>query len=96
MLSPYKPAYEAPATKSISDLLLKYKVPGVRESEIRRICREEITSVLGCVLTSEQVQYKSEGLVLSVAPVLKSAILIRKTEIMERIKARDIALYSVK
>ncbi len=96
MQSPYRTVQEVRPMKSLSDLLLKYHVPGVRESEIRRICMEEVMSLTGCTLTPAQVQYKSEGLVLSVAPVLKSAILMRKAELMERIKARDIALFSVK
>lgn len=96
MNSPYRTVQEVRPMKSLSDLLLKYHVPGVRESEIRRICMEEVLALTGCALVSSQVQYKSEGLILSVAPVLKSAILIRKEELMNRIKARDIALYSVK
>jgi hypothetical protein len=81
---------------AISDLLLKYKIPGVRESEIRRICAEEVTALTGCVLAPNQIQYKNENLILSVPPVLKSALLVRKVELMNRIKARDIALFSIK
>ena len=82
--------------KSLSDLLLKYKIPGVREVEIRRICAEEVLALTGCKLTPLQVQYKNENLRLSVPPVLKSALLIRKAELLKRIKERDIELYSIK
>ncbi len=82
--------------KSLSDLLLKYHIPGVRESEIRRICAEEVTLLTGCVLTLNQVQYKNEELRLSVPPVLKSALLLRKTELLQRIKDREVAILRIK
>ena len=82
--------------KSLSDLLLKYKIPGVRTSEIRRICAEEVYALTGCKLTPSQVEYKNENLRISVPPVLKSALLMRKTELMDRIKARDVELHSFK
>jgi hypothetical protein len=81
--------------KSLSDLLLKYKIPGVRASEIRRICAEEVLALTGCTLAPAQVQYKNENLRLSVPPVLKSALLLRRDELMQRIQARDIQLHSI-
>ncbi len=81
--------------KSLSDLLLTYHVPGVKTAEIRRICGEEITLLIGCSLSPKQIQYKNEKLVISVPPVMKSAILVRKGEIIERIKARNIEIYGI-
>jgi hypothetical protein len=81
--------------QALSELLLKYKVPGVRESEIRRICTEEVLILTGCTLLSTQVQYKNEELRLSVPPVLRSALILRKAELLERIKAREIAIQRI-
>ena len=81
--------------RSLSDLLLKYKIPGVRASEIRRICAEEVFALTGCTLTPLQVQYKNENLRLSVPPVLKSALLLKQNELLQRIKARDIEIRSI-
>ena len=82
--------------RSLSDLLLKYKIPGVRASEIRRICAEEVLALTGCALTPLQVQYKNENLRLSVPPVLKSALLLQQNELLQRIKARDVEIHSIK
>ncbi len=82
--------------RSLSDLLLKYKIPGVRSSEIRRICAEEVFALTGCKLLPAQVEYKNENLRISVPPVLKSALLMRKAELMNRIKARDVEIHSFK
>jgi hypothetical protein len=80
---------------SLSDLLLKYHVPGVKESEIRRICAEEASGVTGCSLSPKTVQYKNEKLTLSVPPVVKSAILLRKDELMKRIQDRGVVIRSI-
>ena len=82
--------------QALSDLLLKYHLPGVRESEIRRICAEEVALLTGCTLQPAQVQYKNEELRLSVPPTLKSALILRKAELLERIKNREIALQRIK
>jgi hypothetical protein len=87
---------EYTAMRSLSDLLLNYHVPGIKSAEIRRICADEVEKLTGCKLTSNQISYKNEKLVLSVPPVLKSAILLRKDELMNRIKARDVELYAIK
>jgi hypothetical protein len=82
--------------RSLSDLLLKYKIPGVRESEIRRICGEEVFALTGCTLVANQINYRNEHLRLSVPPVLKSALLLRQTELLQRIQARDVLLQTIK
>jgi hypothetical protein len=81
--------------QALSELLLKYKIPGVRNSEIRRICAEEILTLTGCKLTSKQISYRNEHLRLSVPPVLKSALLVHQTELLKRIHAREIALQTI-
>ena len=71
----------------LSDLLLNYKIP--------RICAEEVLTLTGCSLQSNQVHYKNEKLTLSVPPVLKSALLLRQKELIQRIKARNITIRSI-
>jgi hypothetical protein len=78
--------------KSLSELLLKYKIPGVKESEIRRICIEEVEGLIGYRLLPTQVQYKNEELRFTVPPLLKSSLLIRKEELLKRITARDVQI----
>jgi hypothetical protein len=82
--------------KTLGDLLLNYKVPGVRDAQIRKICAEEVCALTGCELAPTQVQYKNEKLTLNVAPVLKSQILMRQAELFERIRARDVVIRSLR
>ena len=82
--------------QSLNDLLLKYKIPGVRSSQIRRICAEEVFALTGCELKPSQLQYKNENLTFSVPPVLKSALLLRQKELMQRIQARDVQIQTIK
>jgi hypothetical protein len=77
---------------SLSDLLLKYKIPGVRSSQIRKICAEEVLALTGCSLQPSQLQYRNEKLTLTVAPVLKSALLLRQVELIQKIQARDVVV----
>ena len=81
---------------SLSDLLLKYKIPGVRSSQIRKICAEEVFALTGCRLTPSQLQYRNETLTLSVPPVLKSALLLRQVELKQRIQSRDVPIQVIK
>ena len=78
--------------QALSALLLNYKIPGVRESEIRKICAEEVFAMTGCALKSTQVSYKNEKLRINVPPVLKSAILLRQKELLEKISNRQIKI----
>ncbi len=82
--------------KTLGDLLLNYKVPGVREAQIRKICVEEICSILGCELSLVKVQYKNEELKLAVSPLIKSQLLMRQGELLERIRARDVQVRSIR
>ena len=81
--------------QALSALLLNYKIPGVRESEIRKICAEEVFNMTGCALKPTQVSYKNEKLRINVPPVLKSAILLRQKELLERISNRQVKIQKI-
>jgi hypothetical protein len=82
--------------KTLGDLLLNYKIPGVRDAQIRKICAEEVCALTGCELAPAQVRYKHDELILNVAPILKSQLLMRQTELLERIRARDVQIRSLR
>ncbi len=81
---------------SLSNLLLKYHIPGVRAAENRRICVEEISALSGVPVTSKQVQYKNETLFLSVSPVLKSALYLKQVELKQKLLDRGVLIKSFK
>ncbi len=83
--------------RTISDLLLNYKIPGVQAAEIRRICAEEIQMITGYTPTSKQLQYKNEQLFLTVPPIIKSALLLKHSEFSSRLASRGVTLsHSIK
>ncbi len=82
--------------RSLTDLLLNYHLPGIRFSEMRRICAEEATTLTGCALTSKQMLYKNEELICSVPPVIKSALLLRQGELIARLATRGVVVRILK
>ena len=84
--------------KTISDLLLKYSVsiPGLRFSEMRRVCAEEATLVMNYPFTSINTHYKDEELSFSVPPVLKSALYLKQDELIQKLAARGVVVKSFK
>lgn len=80
----------------LSELLLKYTVPGVRFAEQRRICAEEASAIMNYPLTSKNVKYKNEELIFSVPPVLKSALVLKQGELIQKLSARGVTVRSLK
>ena len=82
--------------RSLSELLLTYHIPGVRASEIRRICAEEIAAVTGYQPTSKQLSYKNESMFLSIPPIVKSALVLKQKELATRLMSRGVTLKGFK
>ncbi|KND50109.1 MAG: hypothetical protein AB203_03930 [Parcubacteria bacterium C7867-008] len=82
--------------KSLADLLLNHKVPGVRDAQIRHAIAEELSTLLNITIEPKQVKYKDADLVLAVPPVVKSVIKLRTEEIIEILKRRDIRVTTIK
>jgi hypothetical protein len=82
--------------KSLADLLLNHKVPGVRDAQIRHAIAEELTEFLKIPITPKQVKYRDADLVLAVPPVVKSAILLNKEKILAALGERGIRVATIK
>lgn len=82
--------------KSLSDLLLNHKVPGVRDAQIRHAIAEDLTSLLQIPIQPKQVHYKDADLVLKVPPVVKSAVKLNTENIIAALAARDIRISTIK
>lgn len=82
--------------KSLADLLLNHKVPGVRDAQIRHAIAEELSTMLNIPITPKQVKYKDADLVLAVPPVVKSMIKLKAQEIIEVLAGRDIRVATIK
>jgi hypothetical protein len=77
---------------SIRDILARRPNPGLREMNIRHTVAETITALTNVTVTPSQVKHKEGTLVLSVPPVLKSALILRMEEFKNRLKEGGIEL----
>lgn len=82
--------------KSLADLLLNHKVPGVRDAQIRHAIAEELTALLQIPIEPKQVHYKDADLILKVPPIVKSAIVLNKEKIISKLAERDIRVSTIK
>jgi hypothetical protein len=76
--------------RSLSELLLNHAIPGLRQSERRRLCAEAVSEIVGLPVKASQVKYEDEVLSLSLSPVLKSEILLRQTALIELFNSRGV------
>jgi hypothetical protein len=76
----------------LSDILARLKVPGLIESNKRHTIAEKISSVLNVPIQPNQVLFKENTISLSVAPVIKSAITMKFSEIQEVLKKEGIVV----
>jgi len=78
--------------KSLSEILLKHPVPGLRQSERRKVCAEVLTKFIGLPIKASQVNWEDEILSLSVSPVIKSEILMHETELHQLLASGGITV----
>lgn len=82
--------------KSLADLLLNHKVPGVRDAQIRHAIAEEVSTLLQIPIQPNQVHYKDADLTLKVPPVVKSAVKLNTEKIIAALASRDIRIATIK
>jgi hypothetical protein len=82
--------------KSLADLLLNHKVPGVRDAQIRHAIAEELSEILKIPITPKQIKYKDSDLVLAVPPIVKSVLILKKEEILQKLNERGIRITTIK
>lgn len=81
---------------SIHDLLAHHPAPGIREANIRHTVAEAITKLTSVPVGPEKIQHKEGKIVVNVPPVLKSALLLRSSELTELLKEEGIVLMELR
>ncbi|HEY0011032.1 MAG TPA: hypothetical protein VGB97_03970 [Candidatus Paceibacterota bacterium] len=81
---------------SIKDILARHPMPGLREAGIRQMVAEAVTAVTGVPITPSQVTHTDGRLVLSVPPVLKSAILLNLDALKNRLNRDGIQVMELR
>ncbi|MBU2103402.1 hypothetical protein KKD81_01550 [Patescibacteria group bacterium] len=81
---------------SLADLLKNHPVPGFKEAAVRADCAEVLTTVLGVSVPVQKLKYDGGVLTLSVAPVIKSAALLKQKEIESAFSERGLDLKEIR
>jgi hypothetical protein len=81
---------------SIRDILARHPMPGIREANIRHCVADALTDITGVTIEPSKVNHTDGRLVLSVPPVLKSAILLRLDEFKSRLKRDGIEVTDIR
>jgi hypothetical protein len=81
---------------SIRDILARHPVPGIREAQVRHSVAKAVTDLTGVEVAPRKIRHSEGRLVLSVPPVLKSALLLRLPEFTELLKREGVEIREVR
>ncbi|MBU1292467.1 hypothetical protein KJ819_00175 [Patescibacteria group bacterium] len=81
---------------SLADLLKNHPIPGLKEAAIRGECAEAVSLVLGVSIPTKKIAYDAGVLTLSLAPVVKSAALLKQDKIKTALQERGIDLKEIR
>ena len=82
--------------RSITELLLNHPIPGIREAETRHRCAETLSKLLGVAIAPSQVKFDAGKLSLSIPPILKSVLILKRTELGQSLAQAGIDLKEVR
>ncbi len=82
--------------KSLTDLLKNHPIPGIREAEIRRTCAEVVKQSTGVEVQPKHIKISDGVLSLSVPPLLKSALVLKFSEVQERLRQEGIMVKEIR
>ncbi len=70
----------------LSDLLTRFKGISNTDKAKKEIVGQELTRIIGIPITYQQVIISKNTLILKVQPIIKSEIMLKKDEILQKIK----------
>ncbi len=82
--------------KSLTDLLKNHPIPGIREAEIRRTCAETVKQATGIEVEPKHIKISDGVLSLSVPPLVKSALVLKFSEVQERLLQQGITVQEIR
>jgi len=81
---------------SLAELLKNHPVPGLRNAAIRSDCAEVLKEVLGIPVPARKITYDAGVLSLALAPVIKSAALVKQEQIRAALLGRGLELREIR
>lgn len=82
--------------RSLTDLIARLPIPGLKESNNRHIIAKLLSEKLGIPVKPSQINLKDEILTVSVPPVVKSVIQMKQVELREVIEREGIKVNNFK
>ncbi len=82
--------------KSLADLLKLRPIPGIKEAQTRGLCAEILTRVSGVTILPKQIKISDGCISLSVAPIIKSSLIIKFEEAKEMLAQNGILIREIR
>lgn len=70
----------------LSDLLARFKGISNTEKAKKEIVSQELSSIIGVPITHQQITISKNTLILKVQPIIKSEVMLKNNEILQKIK----------
>lgn len=70
----------------LSDLLSRFKGISNTEKAKKEVVAQELSSIIGVPITQQQITISKNTLLLKVQPIIKSEVMLKKDEILQKIK----------
>ena len=82
--------------KKLSDLLSRFPIPGLKESNDRHTIARLLSDLTNIPIKPKQIIFKDNILTVSVPPVVKSMLHIKQTEITELLNKEGLKVLQIR
>ncbi|MES2225491.1 MAG: hypothetical protein V4480_01645 [Patescibacteria group bacterium] len=82
--------------KRLSDILARLPIPGLKESNDRHTIAEVLSEQLGIPIQPKQIVFKDSILIVSSPPVVKSALHLKRKDILSLLEKKGISIQTIK
>ncbi len=82
--------------KSIRDLIARLPIPGLKESTDRHIIAGIISKTLSVPIRANQILFKDGTVTVTVPPVVKSALHIHNTRLIDECSKNGISITTIR
>lgn len=82
--------------KSLKDLLARLPIPGLKESNDRHVIADVITKLFNIPVSPKQILVKEGIIIVSVPPVMKSALHLKQSELLSQLQEMGIRAQGVR
>lgn len=78
--------------RSLRDLIARLPIPGLQESTNRHVIADVLTKTLNIPIKPKQINCKDGVITVSVPPIVKSAIQLKQTQLLDLLSKEGISV----